>query len=221
MAQNPRTAKPQRLPNLIGLTGNIATGKSFVANVLRGLGAHIIDADQVARDVVAPGTPTLNLIVQEFGAGVLHTDGSGALNRKVLGDIVFNDKTRLQVLETLMQPAVRAELEARLGAIPKNTVGVLEAIRLFEGQWHKRCVEVWVTHCPPETQIARLVAGRGMSASEARARVTAQSPQSEKIARADVILDTAYAEDDTRAQVLRAWHAYQQKHRQKFKLSKH
>ena len=188
---------------LIGLTGNIATGKSYVAQLLRELGAHIIDADLVARDVVAPGKPTLTAIAHHFGAGVLHPNGE--LNRKALGQIVFNDKDKLKQLEDLMQPAIRAELNARLVAIPENKVGVLEAIRLIEGGWHARCTQIWVTHCPPEIQIARLMQYRHMTKAEARARVSAQNPQAEKLALADVAIDTAGTLDETRVQVLQAW----------------
>ncbi|NJM40471.1 MAG: dephospho-CoA kinase [Anaerolineae bacterium] len=188
---------------LIGLTGNIATGKSYVAQVLHELGAHIIDADRVARDVVEPGTPTLVAIAQHFGPGVLQPNG--ALNRKALGQIVFSDKAKRLQLEEIMQPAIRAELTARLDAIPKNTVGVLEAIRLIEGGWHKRCTQTWVTHCPPETQIARLMQHRGLTEAEARARVTAQNPQADKLALADVAIDTSGTLEETQVQVVRAW----------------
>jgi dephospho-CoA kinase len=188
---------------LIGLTGNIATGKSYVAGVLRELGAHIVDADLVARDVVRPGTPTLAAIARHFGPTVLLPNGE--LNRKALGQIVFSDKAKRLQLEDLMQPAIRAELNARLDAIPKDTVGVLEAIRLFEGGWHKRCTQTWVTHCPPEIQIARLMRSRGMTEDEAHIRVQAQNPQADKLAQADVAIDTSVALDETRMQVMRAW----------------
>ena len=188
---------------LIGLTGNIATGKSYVAQVLRELGARVIDADQVARDVVAPNTPTLAAIAQHFGKAVLQPNGK--LNRKALGQIVFSDKAKLKQLEDLMQPAIRAELNVRIEAIPKNTMGVLEAIRLFEGGWGKRCNQVWVTHCPPNLQIARLMQHRHMTEVEARSRVNAQNLQANKLAKADVAIDTAGTLEETRAQVLTAW----------------
>ena len=188
---------------LIGLTGNIATGKSYVAQVLRELGAQVIDADLVAHDVVNPGTPTLAAIAQHFGNAVLQPNGE--LNRKALGQIVFNDKAKLKQLEDLMQPAIHAELNARLDALLKNAVGVLEAIRLIEGGWHQRCTQVWVTHCPPELQVTRLMQHRHMTEAEALTRVSAQNPQAEKLAKADVAIDTAGKLTETRAQVLTAW----------------
>jgi len=188
---------------LIGLTGNIATGKSFVASVLRELGACVIDADQVARDVVEPGTPTLALIADDFGSTVLLP--TGALNRKALGDIVFNNPQRLRQLEALMRPGIRAELQARIDAVPPDCVGVLEAIRLIEGEWDQQCDAVWVTDCPRDVQLSRLVQGRGLSEPDARTRIDAQADPAFKRARADVVIDTNGSFEDTQAQVKRAW----------------
>ena len=188
---------------LIGLTGNIATGKSFVASVLRDLGACAIDADLVARDVVEPGTPTLALIADEFGPAVLLP--TGALNRKALGEIVFHEPTRLRQLEALMRPGIRTELQARIDAVPQDCVGVLEAIRLIEGEWDQQCDAVWVTSCPREVQLSRLMQGRGLSEDDARTRIDAQADPALKLARADVVIDTNGSFEDTRAQVERAW----------------
>ena len=188
---------------LIGLTGNIATGKSFVANVLRELGACVIDADQVARDVVEPGTPTLALIADEFGPAVL--SATGALDRKALGEIVFHEPARLRQLEALMGPGIRAELQARIDAIPPNCIGVLEAIRLIEGKWDQQCTAVWVTDCPREVQLSRLMHGRGLTEAEARTRIDAQADPALKLARADVVIDTHQNFEGTRAQVNHEW----------------
>lgn len=188
---------------LIGLTGNIATGKSFVASVLRELGAVVIDGDVVARDVVEIGTPTLALIAEEFGPAVLLPNG--ALHRKALGDIVFNQPQHLRRLEQIMQPAIRAELQARIDAVPKDQVGVVEAIRLIEGKWDAQCDQVWVTDCPREVQLSRLMQGRGLSEADARTRIDAQADPALKRARADVVIDTNTTLEDTRAQVVAAW----------------
>lgn len=188
---------------LIGLTGNIATGKSVVAQRLRELGAAVIDADRVARLVVRKGQPALGEIACAFGDGVLLPDGE--LDRKTLGQIVFNDPARLKQLEAITHPAVRVEMEHQLGALPPEAVAVIEVIKLFESGWADRCDQVWVTHCPPEQQVARLVRSRGMTEADARARVAAQNPQSEKLARAGVIIDTSGTLEETRRQVERAW----------------
>ncbi len=132
---------------LIGLTGNIATGKSTVAQVLRALGAVVIDADQVSRQVVEREQPALAEIVRTFGAGILLPDGG--LDRKALGQIVFNDPQRLQALEAIVHPAVHVEIERRLAATSPDRVAVIEVIKLFESGWADQCDQIWVTDCPP------------------------------------------------------------------------
>ena len=188
---------------LIGLTGNIATGKSTVAQVLRALGAVVIDADQVSRQVVEREQPALAEIVRTFGAGILLPDGG--LDRKALGQIVFNDPQRLQALEAIVHPAVHVEIERRLAATSPDRVAVIEVIKLFESGWADQCDQIWVTDCPPEEQVARLMHTRGMSEAEARSRVAAQSPQAEKLNRADVVIDTSGAYAETARQVRDVW----------------
>lgn len=188
---------------LIGLTGNIATGKSTVAGILRALGAEVIDADQVARQVVQPGQPALAQIVQTFGREVLLP--SGELDRAKLARVVFGDQAKLQQLEAIVHPAVRQAIQGMLRDRQEEEVVVLEAIKLFEAGWDRRCDQVWVTYCLPDQQIARLVHLRGMSVEEARLRIAAQAPQAEKIARADVLIDTTQGLNYTRRQVLAAW----------------
>lgn len=188
---------------LIGLTGNIATGKSEVARMLRGLGAHVIDADQLAREVVQPGQPALAEIVRAFGPQALLP--SGELDRKRMAGIVFSDPAKLRQLEAITHPAVRALLWARIHDAPKDAIVVIEVIRLFEGGYAERCDQVWVTDCPRETQIARLVASRGMSEAEAARRVDAQPPQADKVARADAVIDTSDSLEDTHRQVVDLW----------------
>lgn len=190
---------------LIGLTGNIATGKSEVCRILRQQGATVIDADQVARDIVAKGQPALAQIAQTFGESVLLP--SGELNRKRMGDIVFNDPVKLRQLEAITHPAARAELWRRTalafrGATSLQHIVVIEVIRLFEGGYASDCDEVWVTHCSPDQQIARLMQSRGFTESEARTRVNAQTPQADKVAKADVVIDTSVDLETTRQQVL-------------------
>ena len=188
---------------LIGLTGNIATGKSAVAQVLRELGAVAIDADQIARQVVNRGEPALAAIIGKFGAGILLPDGE--LDRKALGQIVFNEPDKLAALEAITHPAVRVEMTRQLAALSPDRVAVIEVIKLFESGWAEQCDQIWVTDCPPEEQVARLMHSRGMSEAEARSRVAAQNPQSEKLRRADVVIDTSGTHEQTRRQVRAAW----------------
>jgi dephospho-CoA kinase len=195
------------LPGLIGLTGNIATGKSEVRNALAALGCAVIDADQVARDIVAPGQPALARIRETFGDGYLLADGT--LDRRKLGNLVFNDVTELRKLEAITHPAARAELWRRIARAyaGQHRVVLIEVIRLFEGGYAPDCAEVWVTTCPPELQVQRLMQARGLSADEARARVNAQPPQAEKTARATRVFDTSVPLDDTRREVAAALRA--------------
>ena len=190
---------------VIGLTGNIATGKSTVAGMLRALGANIIDADQLARQAVRPGQPALAQIVETFGHEMLLP--SGELDRTKLGRLVFGDPDKLRQLEAIIHPVVREAIQQALDTQPDNSVVVLEVIKLFESSWARQCDQVWVTYCPPDAQIARLVSTRGLSVEEARLRVAAQPPQADKIAKADVLIDTSQGLNYTRQQVFAAWEA--------------
>jgi dephospho-CoA kinase len=171
--------------------------------MLRELGAHVIDADQLAREVVEPGQPALAEIVHVFGDDVLLPDGG--LDRKRMAGIVFADKAKLKQLEAITHPAVRQLLWQRIAEAPSDAVVVIEVIRLIEGGYADTCDQVWVTDCPREMQIARLMQSRGMSEAEAIRRVDAQPPQADKVARADVVIDTSGSLDDTRRQVEAAW----------------
>ena len=195
-------ATPGSRPLLIGLTGNIATGKSTVAGMLAELGAEVIDADRVAHEVMRAGSPVHTQIVAAFGPEVLGADGE--IDRRRLGEIVFADPTALARLEALVHPAVIAEVGRRIAASSAPVV-VVEAIKLIESGMAEGCDSVWVTTCRPNQQIRRLTGGRKMSRAEARRRVQAQPPQEDKIARADVVIDTDGTLAQTRAQVQAAW----------------
>ena len=195
-------ATPGSPPLLIGLTGNIATGKSTVAGMLAELGAEVIDADRVAHEVMRAGSPVHTQIVAAFGPEVLGADGE--IDRRRLGEIVFADPAALARLEALVHPAVIAEVGRRIAASSAPVV-VVEAIKLIESGMAEGCDSVWVTTCQPDQQIRRLTGGRKMSRAEARRRVQAQPPQEDKIARADVVIDTDGTLAQTRAQVQAAW----------------
>jgi dephospho-CoA kinase len=191
------------MQKLLGLTGNIATGKSEVARMLQQLGAQIIDADQVAREIVQPGEPALEAIVRVFGKDILNDDGS--LHRKAMGQLVFRNAEKLKQLESITHPAVRERMWKKIHALPDDAIVVVEVIKLFESGWADHCDEVWVTNCSREKQVERLIYTRSMNETEAIARVEAQNPQSEKLKRADVVIDTSGTLEETRVQVLRAW----------------
>ncbi|MCX7681423.1 MAG: dephospho-CoA kinase [Anaerolineae bacterium] len=189
-------------PILIGLTGNIGTGKSTVARMLAELGAEVVDADQVAHQVMRAGTPVHSAIVEAFGPQVLAADGE--IDRRRLGAIVFADAEALARLEQLVHPATVAAIAQRIAASSAPVV-VVEAIKLIEAGMADAYDSLWVTICRPEQQLQRLMAARNLSEAEARLRIQAQPPQEEKIARADVVIDNSGSLEQTRAQVRRAW----------------
>jgi len=186
----------------VGLTGNIATGKSTVARMLADLGAEAIDADQVTREVMRAGTPVHAAIVGTFGPEALAPDGE--IDRQRLGEIVFADPAALARLEAIVHPATIEAVARRVAASDARVV-VIEAIKLIEAGMADSYDSLWVTACLPEQQVERIVAARGMTRAEAEQRVRAQPPQEKKIARADVVIDTSGTLAQTRQQVQEAW----------------
>lgn len=173
-------------PFVIGLTGNIATGKSTVLRYLADKGAHVIDADKLTHQAMAPGGAAYQSIVDAFGNAILAADG--AIDRPALGRIVFNDPAALQRLEAIIHPAVYdlalAEIE-QTGA----PVVIIEAIKLLEARNLLRlCDETWVVTASEESQLRRLRQERGMDEAEAQRRMAAQSPQEEKMRLADRVI---------------------------------
>jgi dephospho-CoA kinase len=189
-------------PYLIGLTGNIATGKSEVAQALAGLGACVIDADKVAHEVMRPGGPAYDAVVKAFGPGILTADG--AIDRAKLGTIVFRDPAALRRLEAAVHPATIAEVDRRITQASEPVV-MVEAIKLIEAGMHRAYDALWVVTAPRPAQITRLVATRGLSEEEAALRVDAQPPQAEKVALADVVIVNDGSLDQLREKVEAAW----------------
>ncbi len=169
-------------PFLIGLTGNIATGKSEVGRILQRLGACVIDADRVAHEVMRPGGPAYEPVLQAFGRQILAPGGT--LDRAKLGTIVFRDAEALRRLEAAVHPATKARVDELIAQATVPVV-VVEAIKLIEAGMHRRCDELWVVTARRCLQIRRLVEQRGMSEDEAALRVDSQSPQQQKVALAD------------------------------------
>ncbi|GIK43342.1 MAG: hypothetical protein BroJett011_71750 [Chloroflexota bacterium] len=174
---------------VIGLTGNIATGKSLVLRMLQELGAATIDADKLAHEAMFPGGPAYQAIVEEFGRFVVDPD-SGQISRDRLGRIAFAVPEAMARLEAITHPAVRQEVLARIKASPAPVV-VVEAIKLFESGLTEHCQSAWVVVAPPEVQLKRLVERRKMSPEQAQQRIKAQSSQGEKVAKADVVIDNS------------------------------
>ena len=189
---------------LIGLTGNIAVGKSLARAHLAELGAAAIDADDIAHQVMRKGEATYADIVAAFGAGIL--DENGEISRAALGEIVFADAARLRQLEAISHPAIRRRIHQLIGEAEAGVV-VIEAIKLLEGELKRAVDSVWVVDASPETQLGRLMSGRGMSEDEARRRIALQNSQADKLRQADVIIRNDGAVEAARAQVERAWAA--------------
>jgi len=187
---------------LIGLTGNIATGKSEVGRMLTELGARVIDADAVAHQVMSRGGPVYAAVVEAFGPDILRLDGE--INRARLGAIVFADAEALRRLEAIVHPEVITRVDALVREASEPVV-VIEAIKLIEAGMHRNCHALWVVTCSREQQIARLMRTRGLSEAEAVLRVDAQPPQAEKIALADVVIDNSHTLDETWRRVEAEW----------------
>ncbi|MFQ5812073.1 MAG: dephospho-CoA kinase [Anaerolineae bacterium] len=187
---------------IIGLTGNIATGKSVVSRMLERLGARAIDADALAHEVMEKGTPVWQAVVQEFGEDILGRNGS--INRKKLGSIVFADEAALRRLEAIVHPVVIARTK-KLIESSQEPVVVVEAIKLIKAGMHRTYDALWVVTCRQEQQLARLVEQRGLTEEEARQRIEAQPPQEAKLALADVVIDNHGSLDETWRQVKREW----------------
>jgi dephospho-CoA kinase len=196
------TSNRHRKRYLIGLTGNIATGKTEVARMLSDLGAEAIDADKVAHQVMRPGGGAYDAVVDAFGAGILHENGT--VNRVRLGAIVFRDAQELRRLESAVHPAVQAKV-SRLIAAAKEPIVVVEAIKLIESGMHRGYDSLWVVTAPRHVQIARLMEARGLSEDEAALRVDAQPSQEEKAALADVVIVNDGDLAELRQKVVDSW----------------
>jgi dephospho-CoA kinase len=190
---------------VIGLTGGLGSGKSTVAEMLRELGAVVVNADQVGHQVYAPGGPAYGEVVATFGPQVLAADGS--VDRRRLATIVFQDAEALQRLNAITHPHIRQGIQQRLQELAQQgvAVAVVEAALLLEAGWDDLVDEVWVTACPPEVAAARAAQRSGLSLEEALARVRAQMPLAERARRAQVVIDTATSLAETRQQVEREW----------------
>jgi dephospho-CoA kinase len=174
----------------VGLTGGIGSGKSEVSRRLAALGAVVIDADQVAREVVEPGTAGFDRVVEEFGRDVVRADGT--LDREAIGRIVFADPDRLAALNAIVHPLVGDRIAARMAQVERDrpdAVVVYDVPLLVENDLAGRYDVVVVVAAAPQTQLRRLVEQRGMSEADARARIAAQASLEAKLAVADIVVD--------------------------------
>lgn len=189
---------------VIGLTGNIATGKSVVRRMLEHLGAYTIDADTLAHRAIAKGAPGYQAVVETFGKWIL--DPNGEIDRERLGRLVFSDPEALKKLEAIVHPLVFQAIDTMVRRASQPIV-VIEAIKLLETELRYACDAIWVIHAPEEVQVERLMQKRQMSREDALKRIKAQSPQAEKIAQANVAIQNKGSYEDLWKEVSQHWRA--------------
>ncbi len=187
---------------IIGLTGNIGTGKSVVRRMLEHLGAFGIDADALAHRAISKGAPGYPKVVSQFGRWILTSDGE--IDRARLGRLVFSDPEALKILEDIVHPLVSQAIDYIIGRTRKSVI-VIEAIKLLESNLKDKSNSIWVVYVPEKIQIDRLVKRRKMDEAEARQRIQNQSPQVIKMGAANVVINNDGSVEDTWKQVLRHW----------------
>jgi dephospho-CoA kinase len=187
---------------IIGLTGNIATGKSVVRRMLEHLGAYGINADTLSHRVLSRGAPGYQPVIELFGKRILNA--TGEIDREKLGKVVFSDPNALADLEAVVHPYITQAIDLLIKRAPQKVVAI-EAIKLLESGLAAWCDSIWVTTISPELQLDRLTKKRMLTPADALARVNAQGPQVEKIKAADIVINNAGSFEDTWTQVMAGW----------------
>jgi dephospho-CoA kinase len=188
----------------VGLTGSIAVGKSFVLSVFEELGCRVLDADRVAREVVAPGTVGLLEIVKSFGPAILAEDGS--LDRTAMASLIFDDPEKREMLNSIIHPKVLLAQNEWLSEVERDSskgISIVDAALMIESGGYKRFDKLIVVWCSPEKQTERLMARNGLSMIEAKKRIDAQMSQERKKEYADFLIDTSKTFEDVRIDCLR------------------
>jgi dephospho-CoA kinase len=186
----------------VGLTGNIASGKSSAALFFAELGAHVIDADRVAHLLLKSGAPVYRKIVDAFGERILNS--AGEIDRRILGRIVFSDSDKRLMLNSLTHPAVGTEILRRIGELEQSAsrgIIIVDAALMIETGGYKMFHRIIVATCDSVLQVSRLIARDGLTEEEARARIASQMPMEEKLKFANYAIDTSRTLEHTREQV--------------------
>jgi dephospho-CoA kinase len=195
------------MPRIIGITGNIACGKTAVGHMLLELGAErYIDADAVVHKLYQGGQPIAVKVAEAFGPGVLAPDGN--IDRKALGAIVFRDAEAMRRLEAIAHPAVSQALARELASVSPSGIVVIDAVKLLEGGSGKLCQSKWMVVCSEEQEYERLVGRNQFSAEEAWARIRAQSPVVDRLPLVDEVIDNSGSLESTRKQVAAAYERF-------------
>ncbi len=200
---------------IVGLTGGLGAGKTTIAGLFQDCGAKVIDADQLARDVVKPGKPAWKDIIKNFGAAVLYSDNT--LNRQSLAQIVFQNPSQLKILQDIIHPRVAREQANRAKAICQefpHAIILYDAALLIEAGAHQRMDHVIVVKADRATQIARVAHRDDLTKAEALRRIRAQMPLRQKLHYADTVLDGSWTRSRLRPVVQSLYRTYQQEARQ-------
>ena len=192
---------------IVGLTGGIVSGKTTIAKMFQELGAQVIDADEIARKVVRPGEKAWQGIVEYFGPGILREDLE--INRKKLADIVFSNKEKLAVLNSITHPEIILMLKKQINQLKnkyqKNIICIVEAPLLFEAHLEDMMDKIIVVYLNREEQLKRLLLRNNLTREEAIQRIESQMPLEEKLSRADYVIDNCFSLQQTKKQVLQVW----------------
>lgn len=203
--QAPRLKDKPLKPYIIGLTGGIASGKSSVAQKIEKLGAGLVNCDKIAHDLYLPGNKFFNVVVENFGSTVLGPDGF--INRKALGDIVFNDKTQLDKLNKLIWPVILEGAKKQIEELHANgfDVIVMEAAVLIQANWQNVCHEIWTCIIPQDEAVKRVMDRNGLTETEAKLRIQVQPSNVQQVGEANVVICTLWSHEITQEQVHKAW----------------
>ena len=192
------------MPRVLGITGNIACGKTSVGHMLLELGAErYIDADATVHALYEHGQPIAVKVAEAFGPSVIATDGS--VDRKALGAVVFQDADAMRRLERIVHPAVGTAMMQELSRVSATGIVIIDAVKLLEGNSGALCQSKWMVTCPEEQEFARLVARNGFSEQEAWARIRAQPSVAERLPLIDEVIDNGGSQEETHRQVVAAF----------------
>lgn len=195
------------MPRIIGLTGNIACGKTSVGHMLLALGAErYIDADAVVHSLYERGQPITIQVAETFGPDVIASDGS--VNRQVLGNIVFHDSAAMRRLEAIVHPAVGNALAKELTLVSDTGIAIIDAVKLLEGSSGAFCQSKWMVICSEEQELARLITRNAFSEEEALARIHAQPSVEKRLPLVDEVIDNSGTLEETRFQVVAAFERF-------------